>query len=453
MRSIGLPLAAKDQVRLCDVLASVHAVDAAAAAAYDHLAATFPDSLRSEHAWLYCRAAQTLAFAGQSDLMLLGRTIREEPAARSFYTERGWDFDDVEYTFLYRCASQRPGSFPPEMGPDYPSHAQTFLLDRSRKQQEANDRNAALASADVLVKLAPRYVPGIDWLAHLCYHLGNLERAATVLADWHTIDPTDPVPLMRRAVIEQVRGNGAAAGEAIDRALTLVQGKQRAAVAFLGTRLALQEAENGDTLLGESEPAALARLVTTLAYAAGSDSCPEPGSKVSPFSPGGPGVARRALALLGDCLTADPDHVDALWVLAAVLAKTGDRQGLKELAPAMNRLDVTDPAFTTWRLFATWRQASLRMLCKPVSVPPQALSPTMVAVWSWVPRATISPAVPISACRMLRTRLPPCERLPTRRTVLPRTMPGHCLDEFTSQPAPMTKRSAGGTRSMLRSWR
>ena len=35
---------------------------------------------------------------------------------------------------------------------------------------------------------------------------------------------------------------------------------------------------NGDTLLGESEPAASARLVTTLAYAAGSDSC-----KVSPF--------------------------------------------------------------------------------------------------------------------------------------------------------------------------
>ena len=149
-RSIGLPLAAKDQARLCDVLASVHAIDAAAAAAYDHLAATFPDSLRSEHAWLYCRAAQTLAFAGQSDLMLLGRTIREEPAARSFYTERGWDFDDVEYTFLYRFASQRPGSFPAEMGPDYPHMLRDSFWNvrgNSKKQVTATPRSPAPTSS------------------------------------------------------------------------------------------------------------------------------------------------------------------------------------------------------------------------------------------------------------------------------------------------------------------
>ena len=39
------------------MLASVAAVDVAAAQAYDHLAASFPDAVKPIHAWLYVRAA------------------------------------------------------------------------------------------------------------------------------------------------------------------------------------------------------------------------------------------------------------------------------------------------------------------------------------------------------------------------------------------------------------
>src|SRR5262249_5226075 len=80
----GIAVAVEDQARLCDVLVGVHATDPAAAAAYAQLATASGESVRSEHAWLYCRAAKEHGYSGERDLDLFGRAFREEEAARAF---------------------------------------------------------------------------------------------------------------------------------------------------------------------------------------------------------------------------------------------------------------------------------------------------------------------------------------------------------------------------------
>jgi tetratricopeptide (TPR) repeat protein len=51
------------------------------------------------------------------------------------------------------------------------------------------------------------------------------------------------------------------------------------------------------------------------------------------------------MALLQTCLQDDPDHVEALWCLAAARSVAGDRAGLAAQAPAMNRPAVQDARF------------------------------------------------------------------------------------------------------------
>ena len=105
----------------------MEAIDAQAADAYEHLAVTFPDLLRSEHAWLFCRAAQQHGCGGTDVLALFARTFREEAAARQFFAHRRWDFDEVEFTFLERSGARQPGRFPECLGPEYASRGERFL--------------------------------------------------------------------------------------------------------------------------------------------------------------------------------------------------------------------------------------------------------------------------------------------------------------------------------------
>jgi hypothetical protein len=67
-----------------------------------------------------------------------------------------------------------------------------------------------------------------------------MERAVELLDGWRRLAPQDHWPLVRQAIIEQERGNAERRAEAIDRALGLTSGQQRAGVAFLGARLALR---------------------------------------------------------------------------------------------------------------------------------------------------------------------------------------------------------------------
>jgi tetratricopeptide (TPR) repeat protein len=306
-RSIGLPVAVEDQFHLCDTLASVHAVDPTAAAAYAHLAASDPSRVRPEYAWLYCRAAQQHGYSGEHDLELFATTFRDESAARAFYAQRQWDFDDMEYTYLERAAARQLGRFPEALGPDYPARGERLLLERSRRQEQAGREAAAVASATVLLALAPRNLVARDRLAALSYRRGDLDQAVRLLADWHFLDPVDPVPLMRQAVIEHRRGNRESFTQTLDQALALASGQERAEAAFLGARLALASSFQGRAA--------------------------------------GAADREQALRWLEVCLQKDPNHKDALWCLAAVRAVAGDRAGLAARAAFMEHPEVSEGRF------------------------------------------------------------------------------------------------------------
>jgi tetratricopeptide (TPR) repeat protein len=325
-RTLRMEIAREDQLLLCDALASVHATDERAAAAYAHLARTFPDAVRPAHAWLYVRAATVAAsrFADDADLDLFARTFREPAPARAYFEQRQWSFADAEYTYLERSAVQAPGSFPPALGDEYPPQGEAFLLARSRAEEEAGRKDRALAGVEVLLRLAPGSVSGHDRLACLHYRRGDMDRAVALLGSWQRLAPADHWPLVRQAIIEQERGNAERRAEAIRRALGLTRGPLRAAVAFLGARLALRSAMgNGERGMGNGRAEA------------------DPHSPFPfPHSP-----LKDSQVLLQACLNDDPNHVEALWCLAAVRAALGDRDGLAAQAPAMDRPAVRDSRF------------------------------------------------------------------------------------------------------------
>lgn len=298
-RKLGLPIAVEDQVRLCESLRSVDAADSEAAAAYAQLAATSRDAIRPEYAWLYCRAAHVHGFTSEQDLELFGRTFRDEESARAFYDRCQWDLAEVAYTYLARCAVQRPGHFPEEFGPDYPERGEKALLARAEQLEADGKPHAALAAVDDLLKLAPGSIRAHDRLAQLHYRRGDLDRAAELLAAWEQLAPDDVQPAVQRAIVEQQHGNAAGRDEAVRRALELARGKTRAAVAYLGAKLLLAAKDDH----------------------------------------------RKAEELLVICLRDWPDHVEALSCLAMVRCVAGDLPGLAALARQMDRPDVPEPRF------------------------------------------------------------------------------------------------------------
>jgi tetratricopeptide (TPR) repeat protein len=308
---VGVTPAVEDQVLLCDGLASVQAVDARAAACYARLAETFPDAVRPVYAWLYARAATLHGVSAPGDLDLFARTFANLAAARAFFEQQKWDLGEVEYTYLERSAGKQPGQFPEALGPAYPAQGEAFLLGRSREQEAAGRQGPAQKCVEVLLGLAPESLAAHDRLASLHYRRGEMDRAVELLGSWQRLAPADHWPLVRQAVIEQERGNARRRGEAIDRALGLTRGPLRAAVAFLGARLALRPAR------------------------------PAGGNGEQPHPPDLPAAQR----LLQECLQEQPDHVEALWCLAAVRSVLGDREALAAQAPVMDRPAVPDARF------------------------------------------------------------------------------------------------------------
>src|SRR5207245_10093297 len=100
-----------------------------------------------------------------------------------------------------------------------PGRGERHLLDRSQQLEVAGNKDAALATAEFLVKLAPRSTAAHDRLAQLQYRAGNRARAAELLAAWHELEPGNHLPLVRRAVVEQQLGNAEARSQAIGQAL------------------------------------------------------------------------------------------------------------------------------------------------------------------------------------------------------------------------------------------
>src|SRR5207248_4340913 len=154
-------------------------------------------------------------------------------------------------------SERAPGHFPEALGPDYPPRGEAFLLERSRQEEEAGRKDPALRAVEVLLRLAPASLMGHDRLACLHYRRGDMDRAVALLGGWHRLAPADHWPLVRQAIIEQERGNAERRAEAIDKALGLTRGRLRAAVAYLGARLALRQgvAEWQARQQGEGGPA------------------------------------------------------------------------------------------------------------------------------------------------------------------------------------------------------
>jgi tetratricopeptide (TPR) repeat protein len=314
-RLLEMPLSAEDQLLACDALASVQATDPRAASTYAHLAVTAAQEIRPVHAWLYARACCEHGVVSAADLDLFARTFADSEAARTFFATHNWDFEEVEYTYLERSAARSPGQFPAPLGPDYPSRGEAFLLARSRKLEQADRKDPARKCVEVLLALAPDSAAGHDRLACLLYRRGEIEQAVALLGNLQRLAPTDHWPLIRQAVLEQERGNAQRRAEAIDRALGLTTGPQRAEVAFLGARLALR-AWGSAKEEEEKEPA-------------GSDAS----------------FLEHSRELLLACLRDNPDHVEALWCLAAVRSVLGDREGLIGQAALMDRPGVRDGRF------------------------------------------------------------------------------------------------------------
>lgn len=297
-RDLQVPIEPTDHARLCAALASVDAVEPEAADAYHSLAATAPPAVSIEEACLYCRAALLHGLRREHELILFARVFGDEPAARQFFARRQWDFRDIEFTYLERYSTRQPGRFPEPLGPEYPARGKHLLLTRSRERFECGDTAAAEESAALLVRAAPDDLPGYDWLAYLAYRQGHIERATEVLAAAHARFPRAHWPLVRRAVLEARRGEAAAFAAAIEKAVALTKGPLRAAIAFLGARVA-----------ASSFPTA-----------------------------GRPDQPHKALMqrLLEECIRADPEHADARCWLAAIYALNGERDRLAALAPRTN---------------------------------------------------------------------------------------------------------------------
>jgi tetratricopeptide (TPR) repeat protein len=345
-RKIGMTLGEEEQLLLCDSLASVQATDAQAALAFSHLAGSFPDAVRPVYAWSYARAATVHGITGPNDLDLFARTFQDPASARTFFEQQKWDLGEVEYTYLERCAKLAPGQFPAVLGPEYPPRGEAFLLSRSRQQEEAGHKEPARTSAEVLLKLAPQSVAAHDRLACLHYRQGEMDRAIELLEGWRQLRPADHWPLVRAALIEQQRGNALRRQEAIDRALGLTRGPLRAAVAYLGARLALRSVAEDLQASGGCQPPGVDHFTDVYTSGSSAHSSAVQGTN-SPRSPGE--NSRTALAashrLLQECLRDEPDHVEAQWCLAAVRSVLGDREGLASQAADMDRPAVSDARF------------------------------------------------------------------------------------------------------------
>ncbi|MCS7044864.1 MAG: hypothetical protein NZO58_00760, partial [Gemmataceae bacterium] len=306
-RAHGLPLNLDEQLYLCEHLASVDACDPLAAQAYHHLAATYPQAVRPEYAWLFCRAAARHPVEGEQTLALFARTFADAAAARAFFEQRRWSFDEVEHAYLERSAALAPGRFPEVLGPEYPAKAEQFLLARSLAAEKAGDLEAALKAVFVLAQLAPHHGPAQDRLARLYHRCGKDDEALAVLARWQEMAPRDPLPRVRRAVLAHHMGRSAEAKQLLHEARELCDRPRRGQLAFLAARLSLQTYFRAAT----DDPAAL----------------------------------QTARDLLLDCLRDCPEHEAAQWHLAAVRWLSGDHAALARQAESFARTDATQPEY------------------------------------------------------------------------------------------------------------
>jgi tetratricopeptide (TPR) repeat protein len=305
-RAINLDVAREDQARLCHVLASVKAHDPDAADGYLQLARRYPADLRDEFAWLYGRAAVAHEAHGDGELDVLARVFRDRAAAQTYFAQQKWDLEEVELLYLERFAERQPGGFPPALGADYPPRGEELLLARSEWLEEMKDLDGALRSVGVLLRLAPRSLAGHDRAACLYHRKGDGKQALRFLGAAVALAPSEPLPLVRRAIVEQQQGEQAACLASLQKALSLARGGARASVALIAGRLMLASWN------ASKEDAGV--------------------------------WLERAEGFLVECLRENPDHVEGCSLLAALRASRGDDKSLAALVPHL-RAEVEDARY------------------------------------------------------------------------------------------------------------
>lgn len=368
-RAAGLVPALEDVRRAAQALAAVEAANPDAAGVYDDLAVHDQAAVESKHAWLYARAVQEHGVRGRHDLDLLAQTFRQAAEARQFFLEHGWDLDEVECIYLIRWADAHPASFPAELGDDAAVRARRLLLDRSQRLEEAGNLDEALATGAALVRLLPTDAKALDRLACLHFRRGNADLAVAVLANWQARHPTDHRPYLRLAVLEQQRGNRLARTLALQHALDRAKGKERAAAAWLGARLALVDWVKSEGGGSESSGGSRPRLATSY----------------------------EAFRLLQECLRDQPDHQEALACQAGLRWLAGDRQGLAEQSAAM-RQPEGDPAFhylaAVSHLIAREYEPALAAARLAVGEPALVQESRLVMAWSHLGLGDADGAIP-----------------------------------------------------------
>jgi tetratricopeptide (TPR) repeat protein len=309
-----MAIPSEDQRLLCGSLASLGAVDAAAAAAYAHLAATFPDALEAEYGWLYVRWASEGQVPAGGDLILFERAFAQPALLQAFFARRQWDPSAVECAYLLRAAEERPGRFPEALGDGAAARGATLLLERSRLEEEGGRLDAAQQCVTSLLQLAPGHAAALDRLACLHYRQGRLDEAAAALAELTRQSPDDPLPPLRRALVEQRRRAERERDAAVAAALERSRGRVRAQVCWMAARMHLQEA---------------------LRLSSDRNGTPVPTGAAAD-------AVQRAALLLQECLHEDANHPNALGALAGVRWLQRDRRGLAALAPRFGGARGTD---------------------------------------------------------------------------------------------------------------
>jgi tetratricopeptide (TPR) repeat protein len=309
-REHAIPLNRDDQLYLCEHLVTCKSHDAISAQAYHFLMASEPALMHPEYAWLYCRADEQHQVTGDRMLDLYTLTFANRDAAQTYYSERGWNVDDVELMFLRRASERAPGRFPDVLGSDYTPRGGQLLLSKAQRLEDAGQREAALQTIEILVKLSPGNTSAMDRAAMLHYRAGRLQPAFDLLEQWHQTQPAEPMPLVRQALLLHQQHDLVGAYAKLHHAMTLSADRRRANIAFIGARLALQ------TYLTPHAD----QPVDTNALATVKD-------------------------FLRECLASDSAHPHAQWCLAAIRWLEGDTASLASQANDMRDPSVLDPRY------------------------------------------------------------------------------------------------------------
>ena len=172
-----VPLSAKGPGAAVQTLAGVQAVDPPAAPPTPTSRSRSPRRSSRFTPGCTSRAASVHGAESERDLDLFARAFRDRRHAEDVLRRAAVELGRRRIHLSERSAARSPAAFPTRSAPDYPPKGEAFLLARSRQEEEAGRKDAALECVEVLLRLAPPSLAGHDRLACLHYRKGDMDRA------------------------------------------------------------------------------------------------------------------------------------------------------------------------------------------------------------------------------------------------------------------------------------